>query len=508
MKLPTLKITYPVRTISNRVFFLLLLFLVKNVDAQVYYFDVDHQDIHKAYQLAEQLKLDQARAFCDELKISQPGNLMVYHVENYIDFYHCFISEEDRVYKQVEPNKELRLTQLTKGDENSPYFRFSQAEVILQWALVDLKFKNYLSALININKATNLLEENKIAFPEFILNDKSLSVIHAVVGTIPDSYKKPLSWVSSFEGTIAQGYSEISAMTCDIDESDLFYKEVYVIKALIEMHLVDDKQAAWSTASNSLLDKKATPLMKFVLANVAHRSNNNDIAISILSKEQKAEKNQLSFYYLDFLHGAYRLNNLEETADQYLLNYVKNFKGKNYIKESYLKLAWFEYAVNNDKDAFFKYLELCKVHGESITDEDKYASRVAQKAILPNRGFLRARLLFDGGYFERAMDELNKIEASVKPEEVAEFQYRKSRILFEQRKYNEALVGLYAIINRSEKNEDFHITSLYYIALTYERAENLELATSFYKRVLSEKSGAYKSSLHQKAKAGLLRLSN
>lgn len=506
MNLNTIKFSYPVRTISNRVFFLFLLFISNNVDGQLYFYEIN-EDIHKAYELAENLQLEQAREFCEEIKSDQPGNLMIYHVENYIDFYHCFITEEDQVYNQVQRNKEDRLNQLAKGDKNSPYFRFSQAEVILQWALVDLKFKNYISALYNIHKATNLLEENKLAFPDFILNDKSLSVIHAIVGTIPDAYKKPLSWISSFDGTISQGYQEISSMTCSVDEDNLFFKEVYVIKALIEMHLVDDKQAAWSTASHSLLDVKSSPLMKFVLANVAHRSNNNDVAISILDKEAKGE-NQLLFYYLDFLQGAYRLNNLEEGANQFLLSYVNNFKGKNYIKESYLKLAWYEYAVNSDKSAFYKYLELCKRKGEAITDEDKYALKFAEKATLPNRAFLRARLLFDGGYFERALQELSAIERNITTNEEAEFLYRKSRILFEQRKYNDALTGFFGIINRHEKSEDYHLTSLYYIGLTYERAQNSEQAKQFYKRVLAEKSGAYKASLQQKAKAGLLRLSN
>ncbi len=500
----TKKIYYPVRLISYRVFFLFLLFTSHEISAQLFYYEIN-DGIRKAYDLSEQLKLNEARDHCDELKEKQPGNLLVYHVENYIDFYHCFISEENEVFNRLESNKQKRLDQLSKGDKNSPYYRFSRAEVLLQWALVELKFKNYISALFNINKATNLLEENKMAFPDFTLNDKSLSVIHALVGTIPDTYKRPLSWVSSFEGTIDQGYKEISEMTCDISQDNLFYKEVYVIKALIEMHLVDDKSAAWITASNTLLDVKSSPLMKFVTANIAHRTGHNDIAISILENVDEAE-DKFPFLYLDFLQGAYRLNKLEKESNRYLLNYVNNFKGKNYIKESYMKLAWYEYAVNNDAQEYFKYLKLCEDKGEAITDEDKYALKIAESPSLPNRGFLRARLLFDGGYYERSMQELNEINEQISVEEQAEFHYRKARIFFEQRNHNAALKGFYTVINNTKKSFDFYLTSLYYTALTYERIGNLSYAEDFYNKVLAEKKGAYKSSLQQKAKAGLLRL--
>ncbi len=497
-------IFYPVRINSHRVFFLLLFFLVVRLGiAQVYHYDINHE-IKEAYALVEQLKLDEAQIICNQLKETQPSNLIVYHVENYIDFFRCFITEEDEVFDKLEKNKAKRLDILSKGDPSSPYYRFSRAEVLLQWSLVEIKYKNYITALLNLNKATGLLEENKKAFPEFLLNNKSLSVVHALVGTIPETYKRPLGWVSSFGGTIDQGYQEISEMTCDIDEDNLFYREVIVIKALIELHLVDDKDAAWETVSQIVLDVKSSPLMYFVTANVAHRSKRNDIAISILEKHDN--EGRLPFYYLDFLSGVYRLNRLESGADKYLLKYVNNFKGKNYIKEAYLKLAWYEYAINNNSDGFYKYLELCKVHGEMITDEDKYAMRFAEKAVLPDRILLRARTLFDGGYYQRAIEEIGKINGGLNDNDLIEYHYRKGRIFFEQRKYNESLSELYAVINSPEKSEDYHVKSLYFIALTYERVGYRDLAKQFYEKVINENSGVYKSSLEQKAKAGLSRL--
>ncbi len=496
-------ILYPARLISVRVFFLLSLFIPLTAQTQVYYYEIN-EAVEKLYGLSEELKLKEARAFSAKVKKEQPGNLLLYHIDNYADFYEIFISEEEHIYEKYSAFKEERLKQLKKGDASSPYYLFSQAEVLLQWALVDLKFKNYVSALYAIHKATTLLEENKRKFPEFIWSDKSLSVIHAIVGTIPDLYKKPLSWISSFEGTIEQGYREICDMTCSVETSNVFYKEVYVIKALIELHLVDDKMAAWSTVSQTLLDEKSTPLLQFILANVAHRTYHNDIALSILRKRKKEE--EIPFFYLDYLQGAYALNNLEDDADIHLLSYVHHFKGKNYIKDAYLKLAWHAYAVKHDEALFYSYLNQIKVNGESITDEDKYALEIAEKGALPNRTFLRSRLLFDGGYFERSYRELMDIEKHVKVEDQNEFMYRKSRILFEKKQYVESITGFRTIINQAERSYDFYVTALFYTGLSYERMGEIDKAISFYELVLKQDSGAYKTSLHQKAKAGLMRL--
>ena len=504
MSLDKKHILNPVRIFSSRVFFLLLVLSNFDLSGQVYYYEIN-PEITRAYELAENLQLDYARAYCDSLKDLQPGNLLVHHVENYTDFYHCFITEEEQAYTSLVLNKSSRLSAIAQGSKTSPYYRFSRAEILLQWALVELKHKKYISALFDINKATKLLEENKRLFPEFALNNKSLSVIHALVGTIPDTYKKPLSWFSSFEGTIDEGYEEINEITCDVGSDDLFYKEIYVIKALIELHVVNDKAAAWETTSSTLLDVKSSPLLTFITSNIAHRTHDNDVAISIL-EQRKNSKGSLPFYYLNFLEGSYRLNNLEEGASIHLKKYVKYFRGKNYIKEAYMKLAWYEYAVNNDSQAFFQYLTRCETEGEAITDEDKYALRFAERRELPNRGFLRARLLFDGRYYDRALDELTKTENTLKNEEKPEFQYRKGRIYFELKQYDQAILAFASVINQQVKNEDFYLSSLYYTGLSYENNGQPDEAKMFYSKALEVNSGAYKTSLHQKSKAGLLRL--
>ena len=97
--------------------------------------------------------------------------------------------------QSCQKNKDIRLAKISSGDKKSPYYKFCQAEIKLHWALSRLKFEEYFTALKEIKSAHDLLSENSELYPGFILNKKSLSAIHALIGTFPDTYRNLLKHV-------------------------------------------------------------------------------------------------------------------------------------------------------------------------------------------------------------------------------------------------------------------------------------------------------------------------
>src|SRR5215210_1947727 len=83
----------------------------------------------------------------------------------------------------------------------------------------------------------------------------------------------------------------------------------------------------------------------------------------------------------------------------------QNFKGLNYIKSAYQKLSWIALLKGDDK-AMKEYLSLCRIHGIATVDEDKEAESEAYSAEVQNPQLLKARLLFDGGYYSEAIKEI------------------------------------------------------------------------------------------------------
>ena len=59
-----------------------------------------------------------------------------------------------------------------------------------------------------------MLEENKILFPEFNLNNKGLGLLHTLLGAIPDEF----SWIlnmTNLNGDIALGIQELNLVLND-----------------------------------------------------------------------------------------------------------------------------------------------------------------------------------------------------------------------------------------------------------------------------------------------------
>lgn len=476
----------------------------KTAGAQYFEFDAELTDI---YTSITQLELESAELAIRSYKESHPQNYLVYHIENYIDFFRCFIDEDYQYFSSIKDRKEDRLESIQQGDKNSPYHKFSQAEVLLQWALVRLKFEEYATALLEMNRAIRLLEENDKLFPEFIANKKSLSALHALVGTIPDTYKSVLSWVSSFNGTIEQGYQEIQQVHADMDADFPFRREVIAIKALIELHVMNSPELAYNSAQHSALNSSTNPLLCFIVANIAHNAGRNDEAIEIL-ESYKPSTTAHPLYYLDYLKGIYKLNRLDPDSDRYIRRYLNYFQGRHYIKEAYQKLAWYAWVIEGDSVEYRRNMEYCIIRGEDLIDEDKQAQNLAREKVLPNRALLQARLLSDGAYLDEALLLLNDIDISnLSSEQAIEYNYRKARVLHDLQKYSDAILNYkYCLSFPYNKEQYYQIAAHLYLGQLYESQGQSDAAIYHYKACLASESSQYEDSLHQKAKVGLLRI--
>ncbi len=503
-----MNICNPIPSPRSRVF-LCLLFLTFSYWGQAQKFSFTPR-LEAAYEKIIELELRAGQTLIDSLKIEEPDNMLVYHIENYIDFFQCFIDEDEAYFNTIKERKDARLDKIRSGDSNSPYYRFSQAEILLQWSLVRLKFREYTTALIEMNRAIKLLEENDRIHPSFLANKKSLSALHAMIGTIPEKYKNMLSWVSAFNGSIHQGQEEIEEVYQNMNGADfVFHKEVIAIKALIEFHLVNEPNKAYQTVQDPLLDPVHNPLLCFIVANITHKAGYNDRAIEILESFVPNSK-QYPLYYLDYLLGIYKLNRLDLDSDRYIRRYLNYFEGQNYIKEAYQKLAWFEWAIHGNEFEYRRNMQYCAIKGNDLLDEDKQAFSWSKKQTLPNQNLLKARLLNDGGYEEEALQLLRTIEHESRSDKhEIEYYYRRGRIAQGLNNEEEAISYYLKCLERPlDKSVYFQLAASLYLAQVYEQQGKIDLSRYYYESCLKLDSNEYKSSLQQKAKAGLLRLSS
>ncbi|MEZ4982998.1 MAG: hypothetical protein R2769_15725 [Saprospiraceae bacterium] len=272
----------------------------------------------EAYHEVMNLRFKKAEALIAKMKREEPSNLIRIQLENYIDFFTVYIREDASQFERLEKNKDARIELIKQSNlTQSPYYLYLQANIRLHWALARLKFEEYATAFLEVNKAFKLLEENEKLFPNFLPNKKDLGILHAMVGTIPDNYKWGVKLLTSLNGTIDQGKKEIEWVLEKAKTTEFLYKEeTVVLYAYLLMHLENDSETAWAKLNSGFLNPEKSLLACFTLANVAMRTERNDEAISLL-KNRPVGPEYFDFPYLDFMLGLAKLRRLDKDSEIY-----------------------------------------------------------------------------------------------------------------------------------------------------------------------------------------------
>ncbi len=477
------------------------------VCSQDYYINYN-DDCVSIYNDIIQLKLTKAKLAIHELEINDPQNLARLHLENYIDFFSLFINENKHDFQLLEKNKDIRIKQIKSLiPDDDPYKKFVLAEINLQWALIRSKFDQLFKAGREIYAAYRLLTDNSKEFPDFIYNKKSLSIIHALseTVTIPGILKK----IFGIKGSINQGIAEINeVIVYSNKEKFIFNQEADAIYAYILFFQKNNKKEAIDFLDNSRLNHQNSPLANFLKVKIAQRSGNNILALEYLNEKPEG-KPYANFYYLEFLEGLSKLRMLDTHSIEHFQNYLDRFSGLHYIKEAYQKLAWAHLVFYEDIPRYKYYMSLVESKGSKLIDDDEQAYKESISGVIPHPELLKARLLFDGGYYEKAYALLIKKAHLFENNEnyKLEYYYRLGRICQALKNYHEAIkLMAYAINIGKTSGHYFACNSALQIALIFENQGELENSRIYYLKCLDLDPYEYKRSLHQKAKTGLGRL--
>lgn len=461
-----------------------------------------------AYNHILALRMGEGQQQINVMRQKENDNYLQYFIENYMDCLKVFINEDKNEFDRLLPNRQRRLDILAKGDVNSPYYLFSQAHVRLWWAMNHAKFGEYVTAFNELGEAFAKLEDNQKKFPSFMPNKMVLGAIHSLIGSIPDNYKWGVKIISGMNGSTTQGQEELEEVIRYAKKNDFeFEQEAIVIYAFLSLHLNNQPESAWQIANSPKMKPHESLLSTFALANIAIQTGRNDRAIELL-QNRPSGANYFPFWYLDYMLGNCKLRRNDIDADAYLYKYVKHFKGRNYIKEAYQRIAWF-YLLRGNTQGYWTNINLVKIFGKAEVGGDKNALKDAKSGVIPEASLLNSRLLYDGGYYQKAFDVLKtKKHNEYKNDfEQLEYQYRMGRILQSLKKNNEA-INYYNQALQIGRNKKFYYAcaAALQIGLIYEQAGNVPKAREFFNYCLALQPDDYADALHAKAKAGLNRL--
>ena len=471
-------------------------------------FDVN-RNIQDSYRHIINLEFDKANIILDNEESKNPSNGFIPLYRNYIDFLTIIITEDIDYFEQHKNLKDQRLAFLDDNCNESPYYLYSKAEIRLQWAFIKLKFEEFPTAAYEILRAYKLLQKNKKKFPEFTLNNKGLGLIHILLGVVPNDYYWILD-LAGLDGDVSLGFRQLDTVLNDLS-FNMYKDEVLFLLAFLQTNL-GDNDAISKYYLDLIGDRyKDNLLLNFSAARLSYKLGLNNFCLNVLTNRPNNNRT-IEFYYLDYLEGMCYLYKLDYSKAKLKFEYfLDNFQGVNYIKSANHKLAWI-YFLEGDHQKKETYFKRVIFNGKASIDEDQVALKDAQNNYVTHSILLKARLLYDGGYYTLALVELNRLEKDVyifSDLHQAEYWYRlarvKSKLDFDYlviiNDYKKVLVKKFA-----NTNSYYVPMSALQIGLLYEQANNIKQAKYYFNKCLSMSGFDYERGIHQKAKSGLNRI--
>ncbi len=482
------------------VFFLLL------TDVSGYYkFD---SNLSSAYSSIMRLRFEEANVFLQKEAAENPENELRILYQNYIGFLRCFISEEKSDFENFKRLASENLTKL-KEDEagSSPFHLYAQSEILLQLALVRIKFGDYVIAAGEIRKSFKLIERNSTLFPTFQLNNKISGLLQIIIGSIPDKYQWMVK-VAGMEGNFSERKKMLQELYGDLAQTQF---SVYRTELLFFIGYMHASLASSGDSMQLIMEMKSSantsPLLSYAYSNILIKEGKNEEALQVLN-DCLTNYDAYPFNFLFYKRGLVRLRKLDLTAGTDFIYYLQNYKGVNNVKAAYQKLAWID-IIRGDTAGYFRNLKLCEQTGSDLFDEDKSALDEARSGVVINTYLLRARLLCDGGFYDKALLELTRRQIQDFPRyhDQLEITYRLGRIMQMTGKEDKA-------IEYYEKTLKNGLSSPYYFAansalmlgMIYEENHQYEKAISYFEKCLAIEHADYKKSIDQKARAGIDRV--
>jgi hypothetical protein len=464
----------------------------------------------KAYQQIFELKLNSARQLIAAEKRVHPHNSIVPLLENYVDYFYLLTIESKAEFERLEENKDDRMEQISDDDKSSYYYLYAQAQINLQWALIHGRYGSYLTAAREINRANSQLLENSKKFPGFHLNTMGLGLINAVMGALPDGFLKSTLSTFGLKGNVQAGLVMLDKLAENLPEStyEPFYEEAVFYYSYVLSDVAHSPQAYAKTMKYTARIADSSLMKTYLRAYVCARNNHTDEAIATLVNRPTGAAYQ-PWPYLDYLSGIAKLNKLDFNAGADFNRFLQTNKGVNYVRDTYLHLGWIA-LLKGDQEGYMAMMGKAKSSGYNFHERDKQALNEAN-AQVPNRTLLRARLLFDGGYFSKALDVLadNKSDDFPTTKDKIEFQYRLGRINDALGKDDVALLNYQQAIDFGKSLKYYYAAkSAVQVGKIYENKKNSAKARSYYNTAINMSGHEQENSIENEAKQGLKRLGN
>ena len=457
-----------------------------------------------------ELRLDRAQELISQLKQTDEENLAPLLVEHQRAMLLAFVQEDKESYNQLKTLHASVYTKIARSHSSLKHRRFALAEIDFQLALIKAKHGEQYSAGRLISSAHKHLESNQKNFPEFELNKKTLGLIQAFISTVPQKYEWAVKLLG-FHGNLDKGLKQLKGVS-QLPENSVYgayHKEGAYLYAFTLGRIANEHEKAWKAIETVTRNYKTSSLSAYFRASLAGKVQKNEEVIKVLSNRPKGGE-YLPFAFMDYMLGVAQLNSLSKNAIYSFQSFLKHTKGEHFKKSCLQFMAWYSLIFDQEK-SYTTYRNRIQNEGVQDYEEDQLAQHFTEKP-RPHKDLLKARLLYDGGYYQEALAILKPMDSDdfKTSDQKAEYAYRKGRIY--QQIGEKKVASLFFIASSKfgvNSTEYYGAYSCLQLGEYYLELGDLANAKLYYKKAKTyKKNKEYKTSIEQNAINGLRKCSS
>ncbi|MES2388361.1 MAG: tetratricopeptide repeat protein [Bacteroidota bacterium] len=462
-------------------------------------------NLKASYQNIIELRIEKGRALTLEERRRFPNNRIADLCENYSDFLTMLFTEDVSKYDATLSRMADRLELPEGEDKNSPYYRYYLGEIHLHRAILKLKMGSMtqeISGGLELRKAFTLLAENDRLYPDFVPGRKSYGFLLMVFGLVPSKYSAALSLLG-LEGDSHKG---LEKMISACSSGDPTAAEAQIFTNLARFYILHNTDAALQSMQALCNKDSDNMLLRFFLSDMLMHDARAEEAFKVLNSRPWSSE-YLSVFFISHRYGdIYLYRGDYNEAVRFYSWFLKYYKGKNYIKDTYYKLFLCK-LLDGKKAEAHNFFAQIGASGAERTEPDHYAQRVFKDADENlNQLLMRARLMSDGGYYEKASDLMESARPENLPalKDKIEYWYRRARISDKLGKTDEA-AGFYRKTIAQSPNEGYYFApnSALQLAYIYRSRKDTAHAVECLRLALTFKEYPYSNGIESKVKAAL-----
>ena len=408
----------------------------------------------------------------------------VEYFENYKDFMRALVSGDGLSYQVYRENVGMRLESVKKS--GAPGTRIRLSYMHLQSSLLNIFHKEYFEAARNYYYASR--------FQRFAEKEEYHN---------PEEYEWLLR-IFGFTGSAEDGFRILELET----EKDKGINQLESCLVLLYASIMLDYQGNCPTSYFTSFDIEFpnNPLLTYGMALLDLKTGKSERLIKHLESNHPAKDSQ-HFYFLDLIEGEARLNLLDPRAEEKFEDFLSRYSGEHYVKFAWSKLSW-HYFLAGDTKKYLYARKQVREQGIAVVDSDRQALAEASDSNHINPVLLKARLLFDGGKYDRALYLLDQQDIPLASlHDSVEYNYRLARIYDLMGDKDRAIIQYTRVMDEGGSTDwYFPANAALHAGILLESNGDVEQALHFYKRCLKTNHSSYKKSIAFKARQSIRRL--